>query len=65
MAQGKPAGRRGGSQNHVMSRSLTPKPMALENLTQQEVEALEVELLAKVPELGRIGNKSLRNLLLT
>ena len=39
--------------------------MALENLTQQEVEALEAELLERVPEFGRIGNKSLRSLLLT
>jgi hypothetical protein len=39
--------------------------MALESLCQQEVEFLEQELLAKVPEFGRIGNKSLRTQLLS
>jgi hypothetical protein len=38
--------------------------MALENLSQQEVESLEQELLARVPEFGRIGNKSLRTQLI-
>lgn len=38
--------------------------MDLENLSQQEIEALEQELLARVPEFGRIGNKSLRTQLI-
>lgn len=38
--------------------------MALENLAQQDIEALEVKLLEKVPESGRIGNKNLREQLL-
>ena len=38
--------------------------MALENLSQQDVEAFEQELLARVPEFGRIGNKSLRTQLI-
>lgn len=38
--------------------------MALENLSPQEVESLEQELLARVPESGRIGNKSLRTQLI-
>ena len=38
--------------------------MALENLSQQEVEVLEQELLERVPESGRIGNKSLRTQLI-
>jgi hypothetical protein len=37
--------------------------MALEDLTQQEVESLESELLGGVPEVGPIGNTSLLRLL--